>query len=451
MTASSSTDRDDRPCGDAFRLFRRLVPPDFLDEFEVGHAGVFSSWIVVWLMIFQRLHRNAPMSRAVAELNFGPVARLLADCKRVRDGGISSNTGGYSQARSGLPVEVAARVVDHVFESLVGDRAASWKGRRVFLLDGTTLSLGHRPELLEKFPPAENQHGRSHWPVVNMATAHELGGGLATRPEWGAMYGPNAVSETRLAKAVMGRLGGPSAVVADRNFGIFSVAFAAVGLGHDVVFRLKDDRFRRMTAAAEPIAPGQWRLGWRPSRWDRTPNPDLPDDAVVEGRVIEIAVEREGEPLALRLFTTDMTSSPEEVAALYGLRWRIENDIRDLKRTMELHRLSGKGVEMISREILLGVVAYNLVVEVRRQAANRAAIEPRRLSFKRTLDLLQAFRDGFDASEPPAEQDKRYDRLLDAVSSCKLPVRSKLRSYPREVIPRTRGFPSRRKGSVQEN
>lgn len=443
-------DHDDQPF-DSFRLYRRLVPLDFFDEFDVGHARIYSSWIVVWLMTFQRLQANASLSRAVAELNFGAVSQCLSDCKRVRDGEISSNTGAYSLARSLLPVEVACRVLDHIFESLVDDQAACWNGQRVFLLDGTTLSLSHHPELLERFPPAENQHGRSHWPIVNLVTAHELGGGLATRPEWGAMYGPNAVSETRLAKAVMERLGGPSMIVADRNFGVFSVAFAAVGLGHGVVVRMKDDRFDRMKGLATPVGPGQWRLDWRPSRWDRSANPDLPDDAVLEGRLIELTIDHEATPITLRLFTTDSTASPEEVAALYGLRWRVENDIRDLKQTMQLDRLSGQSLEMISREILLGIVAYNLVVEVKRQAASRVGIEPRRLSFKRTLDLVQAFRDGLDTNADAAEQNKRYDRLLNAVARCRLPVRKEHRSYPREVIPRTRGFPSRGKSGVQKN
>jgi hypothetical protein len=446
----ASLDQDDRAY-DAFRLFRKLVPTDFLNEFDVGHAGIYSAWIVVWLMTCQRLLGNASLSRAVAELKFGAVARCLPDCKRARDGEISSNTGGYSQARSLLPVEVDSRVVDHIFDRLVDGQPASWNGRRVFLVDGTTLSLSHHPELLEQFPPAENQHGKSHWPIVNLVTAHELGSGLATRPEWGAMYGPNAVSETRLAKAVMQRLGGPAMIVADRNFGIFSVAFAAVEFGHGVVVRLKDDRFDRMVAAASPIEPGQWRLDWRPSRWDRRANPDLPNDAVIEGRVIEITIEHEGKPITLRLFTTDLTTSPEEIAALYGLRWRVENDIRDMKQTMCMDRLNGQGVDMISREILLGIVAYNLVVEVKRQAASRVGIEPRRLSFKRTLDLLQAFQNGFDVNEDAAAQNKRYERLLDAVSRCRLPERSKHRSYPRTVIPRTRGFPSHGKGGAHKN
>ena len=92
-----------------------------------------------------------------------------------------------------------------------------------------------------------------------------------------------------------------------------------------------------------------------------------------------------------------------------------------------------------------GIVAYNLVIGVKRQAASRVGIEPRRLSFKRTLDLLQAFQNGFDVNEDAAEQNKRYERLLDAVSRCRLPVRNKHRSYPREVIPRPWGFPSRGK------
>ena len=60
-------DQDDQAC-DAFRLFRKLVPIDFLNEFDVGHAGIYSAWIVVWLMIFQRLLGNASLSRISATL-----------------------------------------------------------------------------------------------------------------------------------------------------------------------------------------------------------------------------------------------------------------------------------------------------------------------------------------------------------------------------------------------
>ena len=446
----ASFDQDDLSA-DSFSMFNRLVAPEVLEPFDQGHTGIFSTWVVVWLMTFQRLRQNAPLSRAVAELKLGAVSRHLPDCKRVRDGEISPNTGGYSQARSDLPVEAAARVADHVFSTLVADQPPAWGDRRVFLLDGTTLSLTHHPELLERFPPAENQHGRSHWPVVNLVTAHELTSGLATRPEWGAMYGPEAVSETRLARHVLERLGGPAMIVADRNFGIFSVAHTAVCLGHDVVVRLKDDRFGRMVAEAGEIGPGQWRLTWRPSRWDRAANPDLPEDAVVEGRLIEVTVEHEGGRITLRLFTTDLIATADEIAALYGLRWRVEGDMKDVKQALQMHRLDGRGVDMVAKEILLGMVAYNLVIRVRRLAARHGGAEPRELSFKRILDLVQAFCEGSGASADPAEIRGRYERLIDAASRCRLPVRRRFRSYPREVIPRTRGFPFRKINSVHKN
>jgi hypothetical protein len=429
----------------AFGIFEQLVPPSVLDEFESPHRGVYSTWVVVWLMTFQRLHRNASLSRAVAELKLGAVARALPDCKRVRDDAISVGTGGYSQARSSLAVEAAVRVVDHLFATLAAAQRPAWRGRRAYLLDGTTVALTHHPELLERFPPSENQHGRSHWPIVNLVTAHDLDSGVATRPEWGPMYGPAAVGEARLARDVLGRLGGPALIVADRNFGIFSAAHAATGLGHDVVMRLKDDRFGRMVAEASPIGPGSWRLSWRPSRWDRRTNPDLPADAVVHGRLIETIVDHEGERIVLRVFTTEATASAEEVAALYKRRWCIESDIRDVKQTMQLHRLSGRSVEMAAKEILLGSVAYNLVNQVRRLAARRGGVEPRRLSFRRVMDLYQAYVGGLNPDDAPDRWEERFERLLTSAAQCRLPLRKRFRSYPRELVPRSRGFPDRKR------
>jgi hypothetical protein len=427
-----------------FRIFDRIVPRALLEAFESGHQGIFSPWVVVWLMVFQRLHKNASLSRAVADLRLGAVAESLPDCKRVRDDTISANTGGYSQARSDLPMDAAVLVADAVFQTLTANQTPAWKGRRGFLLDGTTLSATHTAELVEHFPPAENQHGRSHWPVVHLVTAHDIVSGFAARPQWGAMYGPQAVSEATLCRCLMGRLGPPALILADRNFGIFSVAYAATQAGHDVVFRLKDDRWDRMVAEAVPTGPGQWQLEWRPSRWDRKANPDLPADAVVRGRLIEVMVERGGESIRLRLFTTEMTATGAEVADVYALRWNIETDIKDVKQTLQLHRPRGRSVDIVSKEILLGIVAYNLVIQVRRMAAERAGIEPRRLSFKRVLDLVQAYCDGVAATPDVSTWNDRFERLLDAAAQCRLPVRKKFRSYPREVIARTQGFPTRK-------
>ena len=73
----------------------------------------------------------------------------------------------------------------------------------VFLLDGSALELEHCRELVRLYPPAHNQYGRSHWPVLRMVVLHDAETGLAQPPCWGPMFGADAVSEQELAESAM--------------------------------------------------------------------------------------------------------------------------------------------------------------------------------------------------------------------------------------------------------
>lgn len=424
-------------------LFRQMVPVEALEEFDVGHTSVFSPWVTTWLMVWQRSQGNASMSQAVAELLLGPTFDDLPACKRVRDLDISPNTSAYSQARSRLSGEVAVKVADLIFTAVTADLGNTWKGRPAYLVDGTSLSLPHQPELVEQFPPANNQYGASHWPVVRVVAAHELSSGFAPRWEWGPMYGPKALSETALAERLLPRLPAHSVLVDDRNFGIFSMTYAAIQAGHDVVVRMTEARFRAVTRGMEPSGPGEWRGSWRPSVSDRKSHPELPAEAEVHGRFVEIRLWHEGKEVVLLLFTTEMTATHEELAALYRKRWNIESDIKDIKIALCMSRLSGRSVDVVEKEMILGVVAYNLTLMVRRQAAEQARVPPRSLSFTRTLALVNAFARGVGSGDPET-WGVRYERLLKAVGRCRLPNRPE-RNAPRELIPRRRGYPERKR------
>src|SRR5207244_3022208 len=160
-----------------------------------------------------------------------------------------------------------------------------------------------------------------------------------------------------------------------------------VQAGHDVVVRMTDARFRARTREMVPTRPGEWVGVWRPSRWDLRSDPDLPADAEVSGRFVEIRMMHRGKEFVLLLFTTDMTATFEELAALYRKRWDIETNIKDVKQTLDMDILFGRSVEMVAKEMLLGMVAYNLTLQVRRLAGERAGVPVRELSFSRTLGL----------------------------------------------------------------
>jgi hypothetical protein len=440
MTASAATPSDPGP-PTAWDLFAKLLPAKLLNDLDPRAAqAAYTPWVVTWLLVFQRLHGNATLNDAVSEFILRFPRQALPDCQPAQQRRLSANSGAYSLARTKLDARVLYWAAANLYDSLIDSYPPSWGGRRAYLLDGTTVQLAPTPELRAAYPPARNQHGSSHWPILHLVTAHELASGLAVLPEYGPMYGPQARSELSLARGLLPRLPERSILLADRNFGVFAFAWAAAQAGHDVLLRLSEPRFRALLKKARAVAGGKWELTWRPSAWDRKGHPELPQGAQVKGWLHEVKV---SEQVTLWLFTTLPATGPQ-LAPLYHKRQDVETDIRDLKETLVLSAMTGKSAAMAEKELVAALLAYNLANQVRRLAAERLKVEPRRLSFAGVWSLLRAFAQGLLAGKTGAEAEAEFERLLRAAGQRQLPRRAKGRSYPREVIPRGRKFPTRK-------
>jgi hypothetical protein len=438
-----------RTAVEALAIYRAAVPPVFFQNLrkasgQRAEGGVYTVAVTTWAMMRQRLDPKGTLSTVVQDVAEGQPQTLLPTHKRLAEGTLSSNTGGYSRARRRLGQEVTEEVADQIFNYLMTDapEALPGLGRQVFLLDGSSLDLPATPELRNAYPPAQNQHGVAHWPVVRIVVAHDLISGLAMQPCWGPMYGDQAVSEQALAAAGMGRLPAGSVVVADRNFGIFSTAYDADHSGHPILTRLTDARTRLLLRGRLPQQTDEW-VDWKPSRWDRAHHPDLPADACVRGRVIACQVTRHGRTVQLYFFTT-LDLPPGQIAQLYGYRWNIETDLRSLKQTVHLHSLSTRSVAMVAKELVLAVAAYNLVRGTMCAAAHAAGIDPRQLSFSRVQDVVNACRPSLANADSPETYQRVLDRMLRRAAQCKLPRRPQRPSYPRAVWPRRNNFPNRK-------
>src|SRR5205085_1958396 len=235
------------------------------------------------------------------------------------------------------------------------------------------------------------QHGVSHWPVMRVLAAHDLETGLAIRPEWGAMYGPDAVSEQRLLERAIGRLPAGASVIGDSNFGVFSVAWTATEQGHPVLLRLTTARAKRLAGGA--LQDGIDRpLIWKPSRQDRKSHPDLPPQACLKGRLIVRRVQPDNGnvPFLLALFTT-LPDPAEQILKLYGKRWNIETDLRTLKTQLRMDQLSSATPEMAAKEIEMAIAAYNLVRAVIALTAQQTGLAPRDYSFTRAARIVESF------------------------------------------------------------
>lgn len=424
-------------------LYQRTVTVGLLQylQKQAGwkvRRGIYSARVVLWLMILQRLHAGASLSAAVQLLIQGACGELLADCHRVRHGRISSRTGGYCQARRKLPKLLCRQVSEEIVEQLREVLSRDSPGPQdVFLLDGSSLELEHCPDLVEGYPCAQNQFGKSHWPVVRILVAHDVNTGLAQVPAWGPMYGAGAVSEQELAEQIMVHLPRGGAVMGDRNFGVFWVAHAAQERGLHVLLRLTDVRARKLGGIFQE--PGERTIVWQASRWDGGKRRRF-DGAQVQGRLIAARVGRGKSKQWLFLFTT-LSLPAEEIVELYGRRWNIETDLRSLKRTVRLHHIAAKSSDMLEKELLMAISAYNFVRAVMCMAARRSRIDPRQLSFAGVLNVVNYAWHKLTSAPTKRAHDQEFFKVLDLAAQCKLPHRAKRRAYPRNIWRRSSAFP----------
>ena len=405
--------------------------------------------MVIWLIIFQRLHAKGTLAVAVRELLTGPVgAWVHAPEGAPQEEPLSANTSAYSQARSKLPLEAAQQVSQEIFQSLYQKQPTVLPelDRPLFLLDGSTILTAHTPALVQAYPPPRNQHGAAHWPAMRVMVAHDVDSGLATPPCWGPLDGLQAVSEPGLTKEIMGRLPAGCVILGDRNLGVFSVAYHAKQHQHPCLLRLTQARAQKVYGEGMPPASKtDQAIRWSPSREDLRNNPEIPRAASVDGRLLAIKVrDARGKWQKLCFFVACLDLAPAQILKLYGYRWRIETDLRSLKREVRLHMIHAKSPAMVDKELVLGVAAYNLIRATMSQAAAALHLDARQSSFSLTQDTINAFMPAFaNAGSHPERQDL-MDQMLRVLAQSTLPRRRKRRSAPRTIWPRPCPFPKRK-------
>lgn len=429
----------------AWQTFRQVLPQQAINCLApTPPQTLYTPWVVTWLLVYQRLDHNATLTQAVDEFKLRFPAEALPRCRYAEGRCFSSNNGAYSSARSRLQLETACAVADHVSDTLLHVIPPLVGQRRCFAFDGTTVLLQPVAALRQAYPGATNQHGESPFPVLHLALAHETTSGLTLRPEYGPKYGPNAQGEVALARRLLHRLPAHSLVLGDGNFGIFAFAWEAQQAGHSVLLRLTKARFQSLVRKAKAVGSGKWELTWKPSAAEKRKYPELPAVAQVDGFLLAVEVDhpKKGK-MTLYLFTMEDVSK-EQAGAWYRQRWNIETDIRDSKRTLLLAELQGRNVAMVEKEVMLASVAYNLVNQTRRLAAQRAGVPPRRLSFKGVWSILRTLGLSLLQDADTSRWQEQFELALNAAAQRKLPNRKKARQYPREVYMRRRNYPPRK-------
>ena len=363
-------------CVLAHGLYSALVvylTPTVIDTFvwecrHVFRERLYPPLLVLWGMISQALSNDSSDRAAIHRLAgwFG------------RD--LSPGSGSYCKARKHLPLALLQAATRYV-AAITAPCDLPLGQRRVFVLDGSAVTLADTDENQQLYPQPSIQKPGCGFPVLRFVALMDHATGCIVEMLFGSLH----IHEARLARPLWDRLHKGDILLADRGFAGYGLLAALVARGVDVVIR---QHYRRKNAT--PFSgPVDDRLEWWacPKR--------MPDCWGIEGperlrvRVIRKTLP-DGSVLILNT-TLDTERYPAGIlCGLYRSRWRVETMFGDLKTTLGLDETYPKTPATAHRRIWAHALAYNLMCCLLADVAITYGVPRNRLSLKGAADALNA-------------------------------------------------------------
>ncbi len=396
-----STPRQFRPLLASFLQRPGLAFADALPEeaiqavFDQAHVrfaededAVYTPAMTLWAFLSQVLFKGEQRSCIVAVMR---VSVLLVTLQRKA---CSYNTGAYCRARAKLPEKVMRQLTIDLADGCEKqlDEQWLWRGRHVYLVDGTTLSMADTPENQEAYPQQPQQQAGLGFPIARLVVLMSLASGMLKDMALGPYTGKET-GETALLRQLFDRFEPGDVVLADRYYCSYFMIALLRERGIDLVTRIHQRR------------PIDLRSGRRLGKndhvvtWDRPPKPAWMDQGIyermplsLEVREFRVYVDQPGFRTASFVVATTLTDATQhpidDIAELYHRRWLVELDIRAIKVSLGMDILRPKTPAMVRREIWTCLLAYNLIRRVLLQSAKASGNSPRQLSFTTAMQSI---------------------------------------------------------------
>ena len=336
---------------------------------------LFTPLVTLWVWLTQVIDPDHSLRQAVARFLAWRVANNRKPC--------SSDTGAYAKARKRLPENVLVQLTRRTGRDVMMQAPArwSWHGRDVKVIDA--------------YPQPSTQKPGVGFPILRLVVLFSLAVGSVLDAAF-APYKGKQTGETALFRSLHDNLDADDVLLADRYFCSFFEIALLRQRGVDVLMRLHQRRradFRRGRRLGKYDHLVTWSKPQRPDWLDEASYRRLPDTLTLR----EVRVHAPIKKVRSRVITAvttllDAEEFPKaDLADLYRLRWHAELDLRSLKQTLQMDVLRSKTPTMVRKDLWAHLLVYNLIRKVMAQAASEHQRDPRTLSFKGTLQTLNAF------------------------------------------------------------
>ncbi len=181
---------------DAFGFFNLLTSPDLLDTLESALSDhrerLFPPTETLSMFLAQALKPDRSCQNIV---NDSAVKRLTSGLPQC-----STKTGGYCKARQRLPLEMVSGMVRHTGHLIAAKAPDRWRwyGRRVRLVDGTTVTLPDTQANQATYPQQSGQKSGLGFPICRIVGVTCLSSGAVLDAAMGNFKGKGSGEQALL-------------------------------------------------------------------------------------------------------------------------------------------------------------------------------------------------------------------------------------------------------------
>ena len=406
------------------------------DEGDHSRHRLWNLRLVFWTFLWQVAQAGAPCREAIRQ------AQAL--CQASGRPCPPDTTSPYCQARAVLPLER----LEQIHQALVSEAQAGipssdlWCGRRVLVVDGSTVTAPDTPQNQKAYPQQSVQRPGCGFPIIRIVALLSLATGLLVAWATGHWH----QHEVILLQTLWEHLRPEDVLLADRGFCNWALLAQCVQRDLQAVFRVKGS-LRRDFRRGQRLSRDERLVRWhKPAERARTLSAQhwnrLPE--VLTLRLVRCRLSLPGFRTRQVIVVTTLLDSrqfpPSKLAELYYRRWSMELTLRNLKTTLQMDQLSCKTPPNLEREIRMHFLVHNLVRRLMLEAVRRHRVPLERVSFAGSLATARRY--GEALLQAAAAHRRRYlqEQLFRVLAQDLLPERPGRRE-PRAVKRRPKPYP----------
>ena len=289
---------------------------------------------------------------------------------------ISDNTAGYSIARKRLDKEIFELVYDYSTDFSECDEE-SWYGMKTFISDGTYLQLQDTKDIKSEYAVKgmEDSYPQALFQVmIRQGTGQIAQYALGSRKE----------SELFLVIPMLKNMEKNTLLLADDLYNTYYHFCLIIDQQcHIIVPGKRDRNYVVMRNISENDQIVEISKTVRPDYVSKEEWEKLPQTILLR-RISYTYPTKNGMEVAV-LYTTVLNEkiTAAEIVAKYSMRWDIEISIREIKTLMDINILRSKSRDMLFKELIIAIIAYNMVRKVIAESADNVGIPPQNDIFQK--------------------------------------------------------------------